>query len=129
MNTTYKTIVFVGLVLMLLLGSGGRMSLAQTPSQPANHIISFTGTIAAIDSRSGRFSVTIQMTNNPYMYQRGDTEWVNTTTKTLYYAWVGDLRTPATFADLRVGQRVSINASVSTTAITASRVEVNKPRY
>jgi len=129
MKTTLTIAAFVGLALMLLAGSGGLTSLAQGPVQPANHVISLTGRIAAIDSRSERIAVTIQMTNNPYMYQRGDTEWIDTTTSTLYYLWEGDLRTAGTFADLKVGQRVSINASVSTTAITASRVEVDKPRY
>jgi hypothetical protein len=119
----------VGLVLVLLVGTGGRTSLAQEPARPPNHIISFTGTIVAVDRGSERIAVTIQMTNYPYLWQRGDTEWVDTASNTLYYLWLGDLRTPTTFAGLKVGQRVSINAVVNTTTITATRVEVNKPRY
>ncbi len=130
MNKTLTTITLVGLALVLLAGSGARMTLAQEPVQPPNHIISFTGTISEdVDEDDEGIYVTIQMTNNPYIFMRGDTEWVETTDTTIYYVWEGDVRKPATFADLEEGQLVSINAIVSTTAITASRVEVDKPRY
>jgi hypothetical protein len=49
--------------------------------------------------------------------------------KTVYYVWTGKSRRGAAFGDLGVGQKVSINALVTATAITARRVEVNKPRY
>jgi len=129
MKKTLTMAALVGLALVLMAVSGGHASLAKGPTQIPNHIISLTGTIAAVDSSRQRIAVTIQMTNNPYMYQRGDTEWVNTTSSTLYYVWLGDVRTVSTFAALKVGQRVSINAVASSTTITASRVEVNKPRY
>jgi len=128
MKKTLTITAAVGLALALLVATGECKSLAQGPAQPANHVISFTGTIVAIDSGSERIAVTIQMTNYPYLWKRGDTEWVDTTSRTLYYLWLGDLRTPTTFAGLKVGQRVSINAIVNT-RITARRVEVNKPRY
>lgn len=136
MRKKLTVVAFVGLALMLLVepalaaGAAGRSVLAEQRNvQTQKHIISFTGTVASVDSVSKRLSVTIQMTNYPYIAKRGDTEWVYTTTSTIYYVWSGDLRTRATFSSLKVGQRVSINAVATTTRITATRVEVNKPRY
>lgn len=129
MKKTLTAVALIGLACALLIGSGGQTALAQEPVQPPNHIISFTGRIVAVDRGAERIAVTIQMTNNPYIGRRGDTEWVNVTPTTLYYVWLNDLRTAGTFADLEVGQRVSINAVISTTTITANRVEVDKPRY
>jgi len=129
MKKTLTIAAMVGLALVLLAGMGGRASLAAAPSQPPNHIISFTGTVAAVDRAGERIAVTIQMTNVPYVLKRGDTEWVGPPPSTLYYVWLGDVRTPATFASLKVGQRVSINAVAGKTSITANRVEVDKPRY
>ena len=135
MKKTSTIIALVGLALVLFAGNclaagtSGRASVAVDPVQPPNHIISFTGTIQAIDSQDQSILVTIQMTNYPYIAKRGDTLWVETTDDTLYYVWLGDLRTTATFADLQEGQSVSINADISTTALTASRIEVDKPRY
>ncbi len=136
MRKKLTVVAFVGLALMLLVepalaaGAAGRSVLAEQRNvQTQKHIISFTGTVASVDSLSKRISVTIQMTNYPYIAKRGDTEWVYTTTSTIYYVWSGDLRTQATFSSLKVGQRVSINAVATTTRITATRVEVNKPRY
>ena len=136
MRKKLTVLAFVGLALLLLVepalaaGTAGRTVLAeQRKVQPQTHIISFTGKIVSVDSVSKRISVSIQMTNNPYIAKRGDTEWVYTTTSTIYYLWSGKLRTRAYFSSLKVGQLVSINAAATTTRITASRVEVNKPRY
>ena len=129
-------IAFVVLALVLLVepalafGLGeGRVLAGPEKVQPQKHIISFTGTIASVDSVGKKIAVTIQMTNYPYIARRGDTEWVTTTSSTIFYVWSGKLRTRATFSSLKAGQRVSVNATATTTQITASRVEVNKPRY
>jgi hypothetical protein len=55
--------------------------------------------------------------------------WARTNTSTAYYLWSGKTRQRAGFGDLDVGQRVSLNALATDTAITARRVEVNKLRY
>jgi hypothetical protein len=119
----------VGLALVLLASFGAGSALAQDPVRPPNHIISFTGTIVDIDAATARIEVTIQMTNNPYIGRRGDTVWVDTTAATLYYVWDGVSRTATTFDYLQEFQKVSINAVVGETTITASRVEVDKRAY
>lgn len=119
----------VGLALVLLASFGAGSALAQDPALPPNHIISFTGTINDIDEATGKIQVTIQMTNNPYIGMRGDQVWVDTTAATLYYVWDGVSRTATTFDYLQKLQKVSINAVVGETTITASRVEVDKRAY
>jgi hypothetical protein len=127
-------LVMVGLAFVLLAGpvlaaGSGRdahWAVKQGPKRKA-HVISMTGTIQW--AGNGTISVTVQMTNKPFVVKRGQTVLVKTTSNTVYYFWSGKNRRRASFGDLVGGQKVSINALVTTTAITARRVEVNKPRY
>jgi hypothetical protein len=129
---TILTLVGLALVLVsspvLAAGSSRDTYLAakQGPKRKA-HVISMTGTIQW--AGNGTISVTVQMTNKPFVVKRGQTVLVKTTSNTVYYFWSGKNRRRASFGDLVGGQKVSINALVTTTAITARRVEVNKPRY
>lgn len=139
---TRLTIATFWMLLILLASYGAGISFAEEPAQPPNHVISFTGRVEDMNSVDETMYVTIQMTNNPYIYMRGDTVWVYTTGDTIYYTWVWDdedwIRVEASFAVLKAmfdglleGEelRVSINADVIDTLLTANRVEVEKPRY
>jgi len=122
-------LVFVLLASPVLAAGSGRdtyQAVMQGPTRLA-HVISMTGTITRLGTQS--FYVYVQMTNKPYIVSRGTTVLVGTNARTLFYVWNGKTHQRVTFAALAVGQRISINAQVTTTAITASRVEVSKPRY
>jgi hypothetical protein len=116
-------LAFVGLAFLLLAGP------VLAGSSRGARVISMTGTIKSVDKVKERIYVTIQMTNKPYLVKRGQTVWVEMGSKVVYYYWDGTRRTPYTFGQLKVDQKVAINAVVAGDTITARRVEVNKRGY
>lgn len=129
-------LTLVGLTFVLLAGSvlavgpsrDTYLAAKQGPRRQA-HVISMTGKITEIERSNKSISVAVQMTNKPFIVKRGQTVRVQTNSTTVFYVWTGKKRQRVTFSTLVEGQKVSINALVATTAITARRVEVNKPRY
>lgn len=135
MKTKLTFLVFVTLALVLLVspvlaaGAGeSRTLVQQTRTYPKTHIISFTGKITSFTADG--FYVYVQMTNNPYIARRGTSERVKVDSSTLYYEWISSSkRVVCHLGDLKLGDKVSINAVATTAVTTAKRVEVNKPRY
>jgi hypothetical protein len=135
-------LVLVGLALVLVsgpalaAGSGRDTYVAKQGPKRKPHVISLTGTMEGLATRS--VSVRVQMTNYPYLYLRGKTLTLATTPTTVYYVWSdnGKTRSRVTLSELmsfvatKTAVRVSINAREDPDGVfTARRVEVNKPRY
>jgi hypothetical protein len=115
---------------VLAAGSSRITEVAKKWGKPT--IISMTGTIVglATDPSTGqdKIQIKIQMTNRAFIQYRGATVWVFDTTTTKYFIWDGTTRSPYSYAQLKINDKISINARVSGGVFKARRVQVSQPR-
>jgi hypothetical protein len=110
---------------VLAAGSSQSLEAKQGPEKKQT-VISMTGTILSISGT--QVQIKIAMTNKPFAKYRRTIQLVNTTTYTKFYSWDGRTREPITFSDLKVGDKVAINAKVKDGTFTARRVQRRQPR-
>ena len=84
------------------------------------------GRITAIDSANGTVTVTVFRGNTLVQPYLGKSLTLNTTATTRYFykANAAAVPTPITFADLKVGQPVSVNGTLANGVWTANRITV-----
>ena len=111
---------------VLAAGSSHPMEVAKQGPKKRQTVISMTGTIMSISGT--QIMVKIVMTNKPFVKYRRTTQWVRTTTSTRYILWDGKTRKYIKFSDLKLYDKVSINAKVKNGIFTARRVQVRQPR-
>jgi hypothetical protein len=96
-------------------------------------VISMTGTVLALGvdpdtNAKEAIKIDIRMTNRAFIEYRGKIKWVDTTPTTLYILWDGKTREYITYDDLKVGDKISINARVYGEVFKARRVQAYQPR-
>jgi hypothetical protein len=125
--------IFIATPVLAAGSSHPREAANPTPKKQPT-IISMTATILSVGKDT--IDVKIQMTNRAFIQYRRTEQTVRTNGTTKYVLWVNGRPsgTVIGFADLTVGQKVSINARVvpetpeSPLTFTARRVQVNQPR-
>ena len=87
---------------------------------------SLVGKISAIDSANGTVTVTVLKGNKLVQPYLGQSIALRTTLKTryLYKSTATAVATPITFADLKVGDPVSVNGTLANGVWTATRITV-----
>jgi hypothetical protein len=121
-----KKIVSMSIALFLLVVTVMPALAASESAIAKRGPFSLVGKISAIDAAAGTVTVTVLKGNKlvqPYLGQ-AVTLQTTVTTRYLYKASATAVATPITFADLKVGDPVSVNGTLANGIWTATRITV-----
>jgi len=121
-----KKILSVSLALFLLVVTVMPVLAAAEPARAPRGPFALVGTISAIDSTTGLVTVNVLKGNKlvqPYLGQSMDLK-TTATTRYLLKTSSTTVATLITFADLKVGDPVSINGTLANGTWTAMRITV-----
>lgn len=117
-----RRILFVIIVLALAFALVNPVSAAGPRAGKAQSAFSLAGKISAFDTAAKTVTVEVVTGNKLVKSYIKKTLTLNTTTATRFLVKTGTTVTLITFADLKVGDAVSVSGSVTNSVWTASRI-------